>query len=306
MSSLHDAADGYLALRRALGFKLTRHARLLPALVEHLQAAGQTTVTTALAVEWAARPAGRLHECTARLQVARGFARYLRTLDGIAEVPPTRLLAPCPSRRIPYLYTEQQIASLLDATSILRPAFRAATYRTLLGLLAVTGMRVGEAIALDRPDVDLHAGSVTVRAGKFGAARQLPLHATTVEALADYDQLRGQRRPRPGSPAFFVSTKGTRLHHGNVHRAFQDLLATAGIRATVGGRRPRIHDLRHTFAVNTLVDWYRADGNVAAKIPRLSDYLGHAAPAGTYWYLQATPELLAFAARRLEHTGGQR
>jgi integrase len=305
MSSLLKACDEYLALRRALGFKLTRHGRLLPNLIAYLDAAGETTVTTRLALEWATVPAGHTQEWAVRLSIARGFARYLRTLDGRAEVPPADLLPRCRHRPAPYLYSDAQIAALMAATDTLGLPITKATYRTLIGLLAVTGMRIGEALALDRSDVDLRAGYVTVRAGKSNAARELPVHASTLAALREYGRVRDRRWPRPKSSAFFLSAAGTRLLYPNVYRTFRGLLTQAGLPVHADGRAPRIHDARHSFAVNTLIDLYRAEVDVAAWMPRLSSYLGHSAPAGTFWYLQATPELLALAADRLERAEGR-
>jgi integrase len=303
MSRLRRACDEYLALRRAMGFKLDRPGRMLPDLVAFLESSGQATITTRAALEWAMRPAGHPQECAVRLSVARGFARHLRARDGVSEVPPTDLLPSCRRRLAPHLYSEADIAALMAATATIHFPFRAATHRTLIGLLAVTGMRIGEAIALDRDDVDLPAGCVTVRAGKWGAARELPLHDSTVDALDEYRRLRDSRWPEPKSLAFFVSMRGTRLLSGHVREAFRELRQHAGLTAVPGGRAPRVHDVRHSFAVATLIDWYRADSDVAARLPRLSSYLGHAAPEATYYYLQATPDLLALAAERLERIG---
>lgn len=305
MSSLRQACDQYLALRRTLGFKLKRHGALLPDLIAYLDAAGQTTVTTRLTLEWATQPAGHPQEWSVRLSIARGFARYLRTLDGRAEVPPPDLLPRCRRRPTPYLYSDAEIAALMAATDTLGLPLTRATYRTLIGLLAVTGMRVGEALALDRSDVDIAAGCVTVRGGKSGAARELPLHESALRALQEYCSVRDRRWPRPKSPAFFLSAAGTRLFYANVYRTFRGLLIQAGLPVLAGGRIPRIHDVRHSFAVATLLDWYRAGVDVPGWMPRLSSYLGHAAPAWSYWYLQATPELLGLAADRLERAGRQ-
>ncbi len=306
MSSLRQACDDYLALRRALGFKLKRHGRLLPDLIAFLDAAGETTVSTRLALEWATQPAGHPQEWAVRLSIARGFARYLQTLDGRAEAPPADLLPRCRRRPTPYLYSDQEIVALMAATETLRFPLTRATYRTLIGLLAVSGIRIGEAIGLDRGDVDLAAGCVTVRGGKFGAARELPLHHSTLSALEQYCSVRDHSLPRASSPAFFLSTAGTRLFYENIYKTFRGLLAHAGLRPLAGGNGgPRIHSLRHTFAVGTLSDWYRAGLDVPALMPRLSSYLGHAAPAWSYWYLQATPELLQLAAERLERSGSQ-
>lgn len=306
MSSLHQACDDYLVLRRALGFKLERHGRLLPNLVAYLGAAGETTVTVGLALEWATQPAGHPQEWAVRLSIARGFARYLRTLDGRAEVPPADLLPSCRRRPTPYLYSDAEIAALLAATDTLQLPLSRATYRALLGLLVVSGIRIGEAIGLDRADVDFSSGCMTVRGGKLGAARELPLHASTMLALYEYCRVRDRRHPRPSSPAFFLSAAGTRLFYANVYKTFRSLLIKAGVEPVSREGKPRIHSLRHTYAMNTLSDWYREDLDVPALMPRLSAYLGHAAPVWTFWYLQATPELLQLAASRLERAEAQR
>ncbi len=195
MIPLRQACDEYLALRRALGFKLKRHGRLLPDLVAHLDATGVTTVTTRLALEWATQPAGHPQEWAVRLSIARGFARYLRSLDGRAEVPPADLLPRCRRRPAPHLYTDQEIAALLAATETLRFPLGRATYRTLLGLLVVSGIRIGEAIWLDRSDVDFESGGVIVRGGKPGAPRELPLHPSALQALEQYAQVRDRHWP---------------------------------------------------------------------------------------------------------------
>jgi integrase/recombinase XerD len=162
-------------------------------------------------------------------------------------------------------------------------------------------MRVGEAIALDRDDLDPATGVLTVRHGKFGKSRELPLHPSTVSALADYARLRDRLCPTPRTPAWFVSTAGTRLIYNNVHYELHRLIHAAGLRPRSPRCRPRPHDLRHSFAVATLLDWYRDGTDVDAALPRLSTYLGHVEPASTYWYLTATPELLALVAARLDH-----
>lgn len=299
MSVLDQTVENYLQTRRALGFKLIRHGRLLPALAHFLDQAGAATLTTDLALAWASLPTGHPEECAYRLSVARGFARYLQTLDANTEVPPVDLLPRQRRRASPYLYSDADVVALLAATSTLRFPFRSATYCTLIGLLAVTGMRVGEAISLDRDDLDWTQQRLIVRAGKFGASRELPLHVSTLEALAKYAQLCDQCWPRAKTP-FFLSLAGTRLFYENVYWTFRRLVRHVGLQPQSGSRQPRIHDLRHTFAVNTMVEWYRSDVDVAAWLPRLSTYLGHAAPAWTYWYLSATPELLALAAARLD------
>jgi integrase/recombinase XerD len=301
MTALADALTDYLTMRRALGFKLERTGQLLADFVAHAERVGAEGLTVELALGWATQPAGA-EPCwhAARLSAVRGFARYLATIDPATQIPPADVLPGRSQRAVPYLYTDAEIAAVMAAADDLRSPLRAATYTTLVGLLAATGMRIGEAIALDRGDVDLPCGLIVVRDSKFGKSRQLPLHPTTIEALTGYAGTRDRLCPAPRTPAWFVSTTGTRLIYRNVHFVFHRLTQQAGLRARLLRCRPRPHDLRHTFAVATLLDWYRDGGDVAARMPLLSTYLGHASPANTYWYLSAAPELLAQAARRLE------
>lgn len=301
MNGLHHTVTDYLALRQGLGFKLARHRRLLPQLADYLESVGATTVTTRLALAWATSLDGKPDEWAIRLSIARGFAGYLATLDPATEVPPAGLLPRRSRRADPYPYSDGEIAALMAATDTLRFPLRAATYRTLIGLWAVTGMRVGETIALDRTDLDRVERTLLVKNAKFGDTRLLPLHPSTVGALAGYAELRDRHRPQPTSPAFFISTAGTRLHYTNVNRTFRALARAAGLSTRSATCRPRIHDLRHRLVIVTLLDWYRCGVDVAARLPALSAYLGHSCPAFTFWYLSATPELLALAADRLEH-----
>jgi integrase len=219
-------------------------------------------------------------------------------------VPPARLLPSRHCRATPYLYSEADIAGLMTAARALASPLRAATYETLIGLLAVAGLRVGEAIRLDRSDVDFDNALVTILASKFGKSREIPLHPAAIDALAGYARRRDQLFPRPGAASFFISTTGTPLIYNCVHSVFLGLVRDAGLQPRSAACRPRLHDLRHTFAVRTLLDWYSAGIDVQARLPQLSTYLGHFDPASTYWYLSAAPELLAIAAARLEHTLG--
>lgn len=306
-TSVHDrmrtAAVDYLDMRRALGFKLIGTDRLLAQFIDHLQQAGVTTITTEAAVTWATRPTGvQPAWWRKRLQAVRQFAIYMQTLDPAVEIPPVELLPHATARAVPFIYTPQQIEALLAAAKRLRPV-TAATYTTLIGLLAVTGMRVGEAIRLDRDDLDRHRGLLTVRRSKFGKSRQLPLHPTTTAKLTGYLRTIGRQGPDRRTSALLVSTAGTRLFYSNVHLRFQQLTRQAGIHSAVPGCRPRLHDLRHTFAVDTLVGWHRDGDDVQARLPWLSTYLGHTDPGSTYWYLSATPELLGAAAERLDGQG---
>jgi integrase/recombinase XerD len=307
MSALHQQVDDYLGLRRALGYKLEDHGRLLPGFVDYLDQAGVTTVTIDAALAWATLPQGvQPYRWKQRLTVLRGFARYLQTLDPGTQVPPSDLLAYRRQRPPPYLFGAADIAGLLAAAGALSHPLRAETHRILFGLLAVTGMREGEALRLDRGDVDFDAGLLAIRQTKFNKSRLLPLHASTVTALRGYARDRDRLCAQPGQPSFFVSTRGTRVAGRRVRAVFADLIDQVGLQPRFGSRRPRVHDLRHSFAVATLLDWYRDGLDVAARMPLLSAYLGHTSPTSTYWYLQAAPELLTLAAGRLEPPLGAR
>lgn len=307
MSALRGHLEDYLALRRSLGFKLGRTGLHLGSFAGYLEQAGAETVTIENALTWATAPADADPAYwRSRLAAVRPFARYLAPLVPGTEVPPPGLLPGPTSRRVvPYLYSSAEVSALMAGAAAISTPFRAATYQVLIGLLAVTGMRVGEAIALDRGDLDTGSGLLTIRDGKFGKSRQLPLHETVTEALAGYARLRDSRRGRPAAPAFFISVTGTRLIYNNVHFTFHELARAAGLEPRSAACRPRVHDLRHAFAVATLSRWYADGGDVAARLPLLSTWLGHADPSGTYWYLTGTPELLALAAARLAGPEGE-
>lgn len=299
--TLAQTAEEYLAMRRSLGYKLDQQGKLLLEFVGYLHDIGADTITTEAALAWATQPGGANPIWwQRRLSVARCFARHLKTLDPACQVPPTDLLAVRYQQRTPHLYSQTEIEALVHAAGLLAAPLQAATYQALIGLLAVSGLRVGEAVGLDRGEVDLNAELLSVVNGKFGKSRQVPLHPSTAAMLRGYSARRDRLCPTPTTRAFFVSTTGTRLLVGGVDRVFTQLLALAGIPAPPGRRRPRVHDLRHSFAVATLLDWYREGVDVAARLPVLSTFLGHVAPASTWWYLHAAPELLALAAQRLE------
>jgi integrase/recombinase XerD len=300
VSPLRQALADYLAVRRSLGYKLARPEKLLGQFITHLEGAGAETVTTEQALAWATLPGGDAHWHAYRLSVVRGFAIYLQTIDPATQVPPAGLIPARPHRATPYLYSEADITALIGAAASLRFPLRVATYQTLVGLLAVTGMRVGEAIGLDRADLDLADGVITVRQAKFGKTRLLPLHPTAVGALRGYLRLRDRLHPRPSTAAVFISPSGTRLLYCNVHATWKLLTARAGLMPRSAACRPRIHDLRHSFAVASLLDAYAAGQDGQARLALLSTYLGHTDPSHTYWYLSAAPELLALAGQRLE------
>jgi len=303
MSAFADHAQQYLSLRRALGHKLDEAHRLLPRYVAYLDAGGAETVTVALALGWATEPPGGGPPSTVwgrRMAVTRGFARHLSAFDSRTEVPPLGLLAPTTTHRaVPYLYSDAETAALMCAARLLRCPLRAATYETLIGLLAVTGMRIGEAIRLDRDDVDWDDESLVVRDTKFGKSRRLPLHPSTIDALAAYAGVRDRRCPAATEPAFLLTRAGTRIIYTDALAVFHTLLERAGVERGAP-RRPRPHDYRHSFAVATLLEWYRDGGDVAVRMPWLSTYLGHSSPISTYWYLSAAPELMGLAAARLQ------
>jgi integrase len=305
-AQLREALGDYLSLRRALGFQLANAGRLLGQFVGYLEAHGIETVTTEHALAWATQPAGAsAHWRAIRLSVVRGFAAYLHSLDPAAEVIPAGQFRPGVCRATPYLYSPAEIGSLISAAGELRPGLRAATYQTLISLLAITGIRVGEAIGLDETDFDAGRELLVVRNAKYGKHRLVPLHPSAVQALARYVGLRRQAHRFPASPALLVSTVGTRLLHSNISLTFARLAERAGLTRRSASCRPRVHDLRHSFAVATVLGWYRDGADIPALMPRLSTYLGHTDPQHTFWYLSAAPELMALAGQRLEaHLAG--
>ncbi len=305
MTVLSDAATGYLQLRRSLGHQLDDAHRLLPRFVEYLDSLGAPTVTIETALAWAQQP--DVNPASSvwphRMTVARGFARHMASLDARTEIPPPGLIPSRQRWRPPFIFTPADIDILMAQTRLLHHPFKAASHETVIGLLAATGMRVGEAIKLDRTDIDWAAGVLSIRESKFGKSRLVPVHPSTIAALDRYAELRDHPQPRPSTPSFFVSTRGTRLIYQVVHHVFRHSCDTAQIGAG-SNIRPRIHDLRHSFTVATLLEWYRAGENVELRLPALSTYLGHRDPRSTYWYLSAAPELLALAAGRLELSRG--
>jgi integrase/recombinase XerD len=303
MSALREAAEHYLTMRRALGFKLTTQGRHLMSFIGYCETRGAGHITTELALSWATQTArGSSDEVyqSRRMMVVRIFARHLKALDPATEVPPEDLLPHHYRRIAPYLYSPGEVAALMAAAGRLEPPLRAATWQTLIGLLAATGMRKSEACNLNREQVDLDAGVLVITNAKFGKSRQLFLHPTTAAALRHYQRCRDRWCPAPAAPSFFVSIRGTRLDVQNIPKTFARLADDAGIGAPPGRRRPRLHDLRHSFTVASLLDLYRDGGDVQARLPLLTTWLGHVDPKSTYWYLQAVPELLALAAGRLE------
>jgi integrase/recombinase XerD len=301
--NLREAIEEYLRVRRALGFILTEPCRLLRKFVVDAEQEGASFITTELALRWATQSDCQPAQWAKRLSIVRKFACYMSTLDARTEIPPQGLLPYRFRRKQPYLYTDEEITHLIKAAKKLSSplGLRAATYSTLYELLAVTGMRVSEPVGLDHGDVDLSRGILTVRRTKFGKTRMLPLHASTREALRHYVERRD--RLFPNTESFFVSERGTRLTVWSVEKTFVLLSRQIGLRGPKDSYGPRLHDLRHRFAVQTLLRWYRTDIDVERHLPELSTYLGHVHVADTYWYISAVPELLELATLRLEQGG---
>lgn len=306
MSTMQIHVQEYLRLRRALGFKLVWPGHLLPQFVTWLEGTGSATITVDAAISWArSSTKGQPITLSHRLGAVRGFARYLITIDPATEIPPAGLFGK--QRRItPYIYSPEEIGRLVGAARGLRPPLRAATHEALFGLLGVSGMRVGEALRLVREDVDLVDGVIRVRHAKFDRDWLVPVHASTTEALLAYAAQRDRLCPQPRTDAFFVSSIGGPLRYHSVRSAFATLLTSAGFPTATSGH-PRIHDLRHSMVVNTVIGWQRDGLAVGSRLPVLSTYLGHVNPASTYWYYSAVPELLQLAAAGLgRRLGDQR
>ena len=299
MSALANHVEEYLALRRSFGFKLEREEQLLGQFVAYLDSAGVEHLRSELAIAWAKLPSqASPNQWAKRLGIVRRFALYLRTIDETTEVPPSGVFPTSRRRPTPYLFSERDIEAVLEAAHGLASPIRAATHEALFGLLAASGMRIGEAIGLTRSDVDLDEGVITIRHAKFDRTRLVPLHESTTAALSAYVAARDRLCPRPRADVFFCSSVGTALDRSDVDKTFREITTALGLRTDTV--RPRVHDLRHGFAVRTLVAWQRSGVSVDRHLATLSNYLGHVAPSDTYWYLSAVPELMQLAAGRLE------
>ena len=311
MTPLHRAIDDYLALRRQLGVTLQEAGRVLAAFATYAQQEGVECVTTALVLRWASQlthvsPA----TVNGRWQMIRRFAQWRQLTDVRTEVPPADLLPGRYRRRPPRLCREEDIPRLLAAARQLPSAtgLRGRTYETLFGLVAVTGLRSSEVVALDDGDLDHRQAALLVRRTKFGKSRVVPLHASTMEALTTYQTLRDQIVRQRLDDALLVSERGVRITQNAAEYTFARVSALVGVRPRFRAHRlgrgyPRLHDLRHRFAIRTLVDGYRGGGPVDPLLPVLATYLGHVHVHDTYWYLEAVPELLQLATERLTHGG---
>lgn len=303
-STLASHVDDYLRLRRSLGYKLEREGLWLADLAVYCDTARAETLTNELTILWASQRVGAGPNGWAkRLGVARKFAAYLQTVIPTTQVPPTGIFPAKRHRPTPYLWSQTDIARLLEAARTLPSPLRAAGMETLFGLLAATGMRIGEAVGLHRDDVDLDAGVITIRHAKFDRARLVPLHDSVTKALASYAAERDRLCPQPRSDTFFVSAAGP-IGRSGVDKVLREITTVMGIRTV--DVHPRVHDLRHSFAVRTIIGWQQAGIRIDERIAVLSAYLGHIAPADTYWYLSAAPELMELAADRLDVRYGSR
>jgi integrase len=313
MNTLRQAVDEYLQMRRRLGYKLLRARSELPEFAAFMARQRAPYITQALALKWAQLPQGVQPSLWAsRLTVIRQFALYRSATDPRTQVPATGLLPFKPKRATPHLYTDRQITKLLQA--LLHPplspycsdpqgcALLPLVYYTFFGLLTVTGLRLSEALNLKVDDVDIPSQRLTVRAGKFGKDRLVPLHPSTCKVLDQYERQRNDHwAGRPVSPYFFVSSWGNRLSRSQVYGAFYAACRRIGLRGKGDRHGPRIHDFRHRFATATLINWYRAKKDPERRLPILSTFLGHVHLADTQWYLSASPELMREAMQRLEH-----
>jgi integrase len=307
MNTLREAVQEYLVLRRNLGFRLREAGKALVDFVTFMEQHQAPYITQALALAWAQQPENvQPAHWARRLGFVRVFARYRSSSDSRTQIPAQGLLPFQPKRAQPYLYTDDEIESLLDAALKMpcryeRCALRPWVFHCLFGLLSVTGLRVGEALSLELRDVDLAAGVLTIRGTKFGKTRLVPLHSSTCNVLADYIDRRTRHwAGRPVSSYLFVSSWGNRIDGGEVRRTFYTLSRQIGLRGPSDSHGPRLHDMRHRFATKTLVAWYRAGEDPERRLPLLSAYLGHVHVADTQWYLTGSPELMREAMRRLE------
>ena len=307
MKTLHRAVDEYVKMRRGLGFKLNHEARQLRQFASFMARKNAARITTKLALQFATKDQHLGDRTMAnRLCAVRAFARHLSGVDAATEIPPFGLLRCRWGLIRPYIYSQDEIIAVLEAARNYpsSPPLLRETYYALFGLLAVTGMRVSEALNLQPADVDWTQGVLTIHNTKFGKSRLVPLHASTMSALTVFVEHRdrffaGLDRPTTVS-RLFATRRGTRFHSTHINHVFRRISSRIGLRPKNASHGPRLHDLRHRFAVETLLRWYRDARNVDHLMPSLSTYLGHTHVSGTYWYLRCTPELMAAAGNRLE------
>lgn len=306
MNTLRESVQDYLEMRRSLGFKLRDAGLSLQNFVEFMEQDHASYITAQLALKWAQKSSLSPSAWAQRLGHVRGFARYRSAIDPQTQVPPVGLLPYRTQRAQPYLYSNDEIQHLLEAALDLAPTtvLRPWTYYVLLGLLSVTGLRISEALNLEMADVDVKDGILLIRGTKFGKSRLVPLHPSTQQVLVDYLSHRECFLDGRSASYLFISSRLNRLDGGTVRRTFYTLSRQIGLRGQTASHGPRLHDFRHRFAVETLLQWYRNGADIERRLPSLSTYLGHVHPHDTYWYLSLCPELMGLAVKLLEQHWG--
>lgn len=302
-SSIQDLVADYIALRRSLGYRHAGSERYLRSFARWLNHIGhEGSIPQNLSVDWATDTSSTDPTTIAwRLTAIRGFLRHLSGLDKTTDIPPPGLLGPTSQRKPPHVYSDQEITDLLTAATQLSGTLRPLCYSTIFGLMACTGMRISETLALDHGDVDLAAGVITVRFSKRGRVRLVPLHPTVLPQLRDYATRRARLFGQPSSTdAFFRTDRSTRIDYNTAYHAFRQVRDTLGWTAAGRTRLPRLHDLRHRMVIRRIQQWYQTGADLDAKIPVLATYLGHTEIANVYWYLSAVPELMSVVADRFE------
>lgn len=304
-ATMKTVVQRYLDDRRCLGFELTAPGTELMRFASYADAHNHRgPLTQELILGWAREHVKRTSDVTAarRLEIVRPFAAYYRQFEPATEIPPAGMLGRGHRRLMPHIYTDQEVVELLQATQRLTPrdGLRPLTYRTLFGLIAAAGLRLSEALKLTLADVDLAAGAITIRQTKFRKSRCLPLHASSVQALEQYRRLRDRCvRADPGA-TFFASQAGAALPKRTVENVFRRLLPQLGWQVRGDYAFPRIHDLRHAFAVRRLQRWREEGQSIDQALFWLCTYLGHAKISDTYWYLTGVPELMDTIGARFE------
>lgn len=309
--SLHARVERYLAERRRLGFSLRSPAYALRGFARHVQSIGHRgPLTVEVMTDWARRDShgsSDPHTWARRLKNLRSFTRWMQQFEPRTEVPDDAIFGRLPERQAPHIYSQDEIVDLLAAARRLGPTsgLRGIIFETLFGLIACTGLRISETLALRDEDVDLTRGMLTIHQTKFGKSRQVPLHPSTIKALRRYRSGRDLSGESAQEDApFFIGTRGRRrglpLGERQVHRVFEELREHLGWRNRGTHHAPRIHDLRHTFVVHRIMRWHAQGVDIDQAMLSLSTYVGHAMVTNTYWYLSAVPELMGLAAERFE------
>lgn len=302
MKSLKKSVESFLECNRSLGYKMEHHTHYLRDFVSFMERRNAAVITSKLALEWAVQVKATPHTWAFRLGMIRRFARYRSSIDRRTDIPSTKLLPIRYRRRHPYIYSKTEIRRLLEAARSPKKPFwgvGAHTLYAVLGLATSTGLRRSELINLDVDDVDLDRGILAIKMTKFNKSRMVPIHRTVVRRLLEYCRLRNAQQNLQTN-AFFVTKRGQRLSRPTINFAFRAASVQAGLRGAKDSFGPRLHDLRHVFAVNILIGWLREGADVDNKIPRLSTYLGHVSPQHTYWYFSCVPQLMNLARRRME------